>query len=75
LNVTAIEVAEQLDGMEYTLCHTLEMWNLINNWTDIKTIWINTPIKSLDFDEIDQYIQKIQETTFSLKSGLFIVTS
>ena len=59
--------------MEYTLCRTLDMWNLINDWTDIKKIWINTPIKSLNFDEIDQYIQKIQETTFSLKSGWFLL--
>ena len=69
--MTAVEVGEQLDSMQYVLSHNYELWNLIYDWTSIKEIWINTPIKSLKFDEIDCYILKIQEATFSVKSGKY----
>ena len=56
--------------MEYNLHYIFKLWSLINDWTSIKKIWINTPIESLNFNEINQHIQKMQEDTFSVKSGM-----
>ena len=67
--MTAVEVAEQLDGMRHILCYNLKLWNLINEWTNNKQTWINVPIDTLNFDEIDQYIRRLQEVTFSVESG------
>ena len=58
--------------MEYTLCYIFKLWSLINEWTGIKKIWINTPIVLLDFNKISQYIRKIQEDTFSVESGKYM---
>ena len=55
--------------MENNLCFVFKLWSLINDWIGIKKIWINTPIESLNFNEIKQYIQETQEQTFSVKSG------
>ena len=73
MNVTAVEVGEQLDSMQYILSHNYKLWNLINDWTSIKELWINTPIRSLKFDEIDHYILEIQEATFSVESGKYVI--
>ena len=73
--MTAVEVADQLDDIQHTLCHNLKLWDLINEWTNVKQIWINTPIESLNFNEVEQYIQKIQEATFSIESGSLLIIS
>jgi len=74
LSVTAVEVAEQLDNMQYSLSQNFELWNVINKWTNVKQIWINTPIESLKIDQINQYIQKIQEITFFIESGRYTIS-
>ena len=72
MNVTAVEVAEQLDSMQNLLSHNYKLWNLIYDWENVKDLWINTPIKSLKFDEMDHYILEIQEATFSVESGKYL---
>lgn len=74
LSVTAIEVTQQLEAMRHTLCQNLKLWKVIDKWTSNKQVWIDTPIELLKFDEIDHYIQKIQEIILSIETGNCIVS-
>jgi len=69
LTVTAVEVDEQLTNLQDSLSLSRTLWKLINEWVTVKQKWVVIPVEMLEISKIQQHIQKMQETTYSLESG------